>query len=98
MNNVNALDMSHIDICQRLRRRKNWVCPGGMPPPLQLSYALPCTVVASFGLRHLDTPHFLVCVYADADAHIDPIRVPNYFSNIFISFLGLPHFTPLGFC
>ncbi len=25
---------SHI--CQRLRRHKNWVCPGGMPPPVQL--------------------------------------------------------------
>ncbi len=25
-----------IDICQRLRGRKNWVCPGGLPPLVQL--------------------------------------------------------------
>ncbi len=25
------------NICQRLRGRKNWVCPGGVPPPVQRS-------------------------------------------------------------
>ncbi len=24
------------DIYQRLRGRNNWVCPGGIPPPVQL--------------------------------------------------------------
>ena len=39
----------------------------GRGTPQSLSYTLPCTVVASFGLRHWDTPRLSVCVYAAAD-------------------------------
>ncbi len=54
-----------LDICQRLRGRKIWVCPGGTTQNLQ--YTLPCIVVASYGLRNRDTQYFLACVMSDAD-------------------------------
>ena len=58
-----------IDMCQRLRGRKNWVCPGGVPPPAP-TYALPYPMVASFGLRDRDIQDILACIMSDADGFI----------------------------
>ncbi len=75
-----------IDICQRLRGRKIWVCPGGATQNLPLkaqraaweryqgAYTLPCIVVASYGLRNRDTQDFLARVMSDADVIIDHYR------------------------
>ncbi len=66
-----SFHMFRIHMCKGIYQGpKIWVCPSGMPPPVPL----PCTVVASFGLHHWDTPHFSLCVYADADEPISYVQ------------------------
>ncbi len=38
----------------------------------------PCTVVASFGLRHRGTPNFLLCLYPDADVKLYYLSFVGY--------------------
>ena len=57
--------------------------------PQSFSYTLPCTVVASFGLRHRDTPHFLLCIYADADEGVSTHTVSRNLFTVIIMFISV---------
>ena len=62
---ITVLENLTLDICQRLRGRKIWECPGGAT-----QNTLPCPMVASFGLRNRDIHDFSACVMSDADVTV----------------------------
>ncbi len=66
--NKTKQNIPSFGICQRLRRCKNLVCPGSMPPHVQL-YAYGAAWKELLG-DNRDTYNFCSCVLSDADADV----------------------------